>query len=1716
MRGWLLFIIFTLSGRLAGLHGQVNTVPVGYSAPLSVYIQNFDGLPASGSFSLSGKGPLNLSSAPVSAANCTGWQIMMTAGSAANAVFAAGTGSSTGNGVYSLGTAGSTDRALGSLAAGSGIYAIGLVLTNQTGAPLNFFTLGFTAEQWRKGGSGNKNTWGFHYKTGVIASIDQQNLQDEPRLNFSTPNNTASAAALQGNLPENQQFVTYTVTGILWKPGEQLLLRWDDADESGSDDIMGLDNLSFSAGLMSQAPGVLSTTVAGVTTSTAELSAVVNDNFLVTAVDFALDTSVQFTGTRMLKPAPEVLNAGSGNTMVAAHVDSLEPGTTYYFKVLARNGLGETVGAMKNFTTLVTPPVVATIAVSDVLTSSAVITGSISGKGITEQGVVWSLSDQPGIADHKIVSNDNTGIFSLLINSLPQGTAVYTRAFAVNAGGVSYGETRRFITQVMISSLSASGSMRTNAASVNFALRMAQPVSGLSASHFLLDTNGIQDASITSVAGSGGSFTITVNTGSGNGTIALRFANDVGLSAPVNNKPFASAGYFQVDKQAPQFRSIMIPDVPMKIGDTVAVTLSVSPETDILKITNGAINGQALQQWVKKNDSTYQSSFIIPTGGNDVPAEKDIPFTCAISDAPGNTATYTAGIHQPNDAIDANKPAILSAQNPAKGLYKMGDTLLFVYRFNERILLSGTGYPSLTLTIASRSRSAVYVSGNTSDSLLFRYVIGADDYAPDGIKIAGSVSQSNVQVKDFAGNNAVLNFTNPVQPKDLQIDAVLPVVSSTLLPINKTYRAGDTLVFIFSFSKDVSLIIHGDGPTAKLTVGNVERDLVFSKRISASQFEFTYIIKPGELDKNGITIAPALLLNGSSITDSAGNGLVPSFKTGSLANVKVDAIAPVFTTANTEQFFVCGSSGPVTISNAFAVSDDEAGELVSWKIKSMPLLGSLASASTAVTSTGKSIIPTGFIYLPDPGKTGRDSLITEITDGVNTSQKMIVVVIQPPVTQNIINSNQVVCEEKTPQPLTGSVPKGGNDQYKYSWETATDSIRFTSAPGTGDHINYSPPPLNGNTWIRRISLSGACADTSNAVKITVLKNGFWTGDQDNNWNNAANWCGRWVPNSGTNVYISSGALFQPVIRDTASCNDLSVASGARLNINGVLSLSGNIDAPPHAINAERGSMVYSGSLTQNISGDHFENNKVYNITNTNAQGLAVSGDVVCTGTIVLTKGVLFTGDHLLLQQNASIGACAGGTAFSGTIAIERPIDRNDGVQLLGHPFTHSLPLQMIGDSIPVTGEGGIRNGFTASSKNLPSAFYYNASFGNDSSGIEAGWTAFANTNGSGENAWKKYAGIKLLPGKDIWQLTDSISSKTDTTQNGVKKNANPLVRLTGNINSGDQELALPRNNYASYHVVSNPYPSNIELSRISKGRGIGNAFWVWNPSQGRHGGYTSIPFNSSFVSPLMGAFIVKAIDSINNTLLFTEQCKTQNKAEPPPLFNSDDAFFAELRLESDNIFWDRLLLIQMDSARAAVDRNDAEKFVNPDVNFYSISRDNKRLSVDARPVNNESIIPLGLQATEKGWYTIRVAKTKLPSASTLMIHDTYLNLWTSLEQGNVYTFQTTDDTLSIGDKRFEIRTREKPIENLLPRKKITMIVYPVPAKNTILIKYAAAETGNTTVRIADLAGTIIKTIPLGMQKEGQVLIPINNLLPGVYVLEARCGDEMITQKIIRQ
>ncbi len=129
---------------------------------------------------------------------------------------------------------------------------------------------------------------------------------------------------------------------------------------------------------------------------------------------------------------------------------NLLPNTKYYFKAYATNQTGIAYGDAKDFTTTedIKLPTISTSIISNISYNTCTAGGNVTSTGgvaLIEKGLVYSTSQNPTIANTKIISTDANS-FSINITGLIENTTYYVRAFATNSKGTSYGEQQTFTT----------------------------------------------------------------------------------------------------------------------------------------------------------------------------------------------------------------------------------------------------------------------------------------------------------------------------------------------------------------------------------------------------------------------------------------------------------------------------------------------------------------------------------------------------------------------------------------------------------------------------------------------------------------------------------------------------------------------------------------------------------------------------------------------------------------------------------------------------------------------------------------------------------------------------------------------------------------------------------------------------------------------------------------------------------------------------------------------------------------------------------------------------------------------------------------------------------------------------------------------------------------------------------------------------------------------
>lgn len=204
----------------------------GMGTTVSVYPVGWNGFKISGSGSLSDGGFINSSTSPA---------------------LTASDGSSNADTVFNFGSSGNTDRSLGSVAGPTTVPGFGVVLVNNTGRVLTAsdLNIAFRAEQWRTGSANTTDeVWTFQYRisTTTIDVNDPSSAgwTELAGFNLNEIQTSASGAGpIDGNAIGNFVNVSGTLAGLVWNPGDRLVLRWMDANHQGSDAGMSVDDFSF-------------------------------------------------------------------------------------------------------------------------------------------------------------------------------------------------------------------------------------------------------------------------------------------------------------------------------------------------------------------------------------------------------------------------------------------------------------------------------------------------------------------------------------------------------------------------------------------------------------------------------------------------------------------------------------------------------------------------------------------------------------------------------------------------------------------------------------------------------------------------------------------------------------------------------------------------------------------------------------------------------------------------------------------------------------------------------------------------------------------------------------------------------------------------------------------------------------------------------------------------------------------------------------------------------------------------------------------------------------------------------------------------------------------------------------------------------------------------------------------------------------------------------
>ena len=229
--------------------------------------------------------------------------------------------------------------------------------------------------------------------------------------------------------------------------------------------------------------------------------------------------------------------------------------------------------------------------------------------------------------------------------------------------------------------------------------------------------------------------------------------------------------------------------------------------------------------------------------------------------------------------------------------------------------------------------------------------------------------------------------------------------------------------------------------------------------------------------------------------------------------------------------------------------------------------------------------------------------------------------------------------------------------------------------------------------------------------------------------------------------------------------------------------------------------------------------------------------------------------------------------------------------------------------------------------------------------------------------------------------------------------------------------------FTGYSVFGNPYPSPVNLgARLNATANIGTQFWCWDANAGPSAGAYRTRLIGSLQNstlPMSGAFVVQPTSA--TSIAFVEADKVAT--DSTNLFRtSTQSGVLELQVLYNNYPADNMFVRFNNTSNDNKDALDGEKLSNPEVNFYALSTDNKKLSLDTRPFADNKIIPLGFTATAANSFKIKVADYGITEETYLK--DKFLNTLTKLDATTEYSFSVDpSNAATLGENRFEIVMR---------------------------------------------------------------------------------------------
>ncbi|WP_159064845.1 Ig-like domain-containing protein [Thaumasiovibrio subtropicus] len=685
-------------------------------------------------------------------------------------------------------------------------------------------------------------------------------------------------------------------------------------------------------------------------------SATLTFNYTIQAEDQSSD--LDYTSTSALVLNSGTIQDAAGNNASLTLASPGASGSLAANKALVIDGTLPTVTQVTSATADGVYKAGDTLAISVSFSESVNVTG-------TPQ-----LTLETGTTDQTVNYASGTGSATLIFNYIVQAgdtssdlDYASTAALSLNSGSIvdSAGNaaTLTLASPGAANSLGANKAIviDTTAPSLAEVTAVASPTSNSTPS-YVFSSN---ETGTMALGGSCGSSTTTAISASGNQTITLTQTDNssamsdgsysdctVSVTDTAGNVSAAlNITAFTIDTAGPAVASVSstTADASYKAGDVVAITVTFNESvvvtgTPQLTLETGSTD-RLVDYSSGSGSATLTFNYTVQAGDS----ASDLDYVSAsslslnggsIADDAGNSAALTLANPGAANSLAANKAIVIDTTAPTLSAVTLVSTPTqdsspdYVFSTSEAgaIALSGRCGTSTSTTLSRSGNHTITLTQTDNSSDL------AD----------GNYSDCTLTVTDSAGN-----ASSALSIAAFTVDTAGPTVSSvSSTSSGGAYKAGDVIAITVTFNESVTVT---GTPQVTLETGATDRSVAYSSGSGSTVLTFNYTVQDGDTSSDlGYVSTSALLLNGGSIADSAGNGATLTLPAPSASNsLSANKSIVIDTTAPT--LFVLGAvSTPSADSTPnYMFSTDEPGTLTFG--------GSCGSStSTTVSSAGSQLV----------------------------------------------------------------------------------------------------------------------------------------------------------------------------------------------------------------------------------------------------------------------------------------------------------------------------------------------------------------------------------------------------------------------------------------------------------------------------------------------------------------------------------------------------------------------------------------------------------------------------------------------------------------------------------------------------------------------------------------------------------------------------------------